>query len=289
MATISCHCPIISCHRAEIFGNEQKAQHILWILHQLRWTDEWLFQQQCCDRTNTFPIHHVLLTKCHARGMRGLCAARELVKVILEADPESASKKVCGRFALHMALENGWPCHDLLLAAHPDALNQPDPKSGLFPFQTAALYDWCRGVQPQMDDSSEDSSSIYVDDDMFDEIDDDSDENIVVVDFVGYAGFEADADVDDEDEHLPVTYGADFDMGESWMESDDEDDFDDDSVASNYDDNDHSINDAPVVNANPFGQLDIAFELLRANPQHAFAMRADDRPPMGGTQVGVRS
>jgi hypothetical protein len=71
----------------------------------------------------------------------GLVAARELVKILLEAHPLSAQHLVNGRLALHMAIENGWPCHDLLLAVFPEALDALDPKTELFPFQTAGARD----------------------------------------------------------------------------------------------------------------------------------------------------
>jgi hypothetical protein len=61
--------------------------------------------------------------------------------MLLEAHPLSAKHLVNGRLALHMAVENGWPCHDLLLAVFPEALDVPDRKTELFPFQTAAKED----------------------------------------------------------------------------------------------------------------------------------------------------
>ena len=64
--------------------------------------------------------------------------ARELVKILIEADPCCAKCACNGRLALHMAIENGWPCHDLLLAVYPEALDMKDPRTELFPFQTSA-------------------------------------------------------------------------------------------------------------------------------------------------------
>lgn len=67
-------------------------------------------------------------------------AARALTQLLLEANPTSASRWAEGKLPLHLAIENGWPCHDLLLAAYPDALDAPDPSTELFPFQVAAKH-----------------------------------------------------------------------------------------------------------------------------------------------------
>lgn len=121
--------------RPDFLDNMKRAQHGLWLLHQLRCSDRWVFEKQISD--GRYPIHFVLSQKCTV-DPSGLVAARELVTIILQAHPISAKYLVNGRLALHMAIENGWPCHDLLLAVFPEALDVPDPKTGLFPFQTAA-------------------------------------------------------------------------------------------------------------------------------------------------------
>lgn len=112
-------------------------EHVLWLLHQLRWTDRWVFEKATYD--GKFPIHLVLSYKCTA-DRATLVAARALIQVLLEAHPASASRRVSGKLALHMAVENGWPCHDLLLAAYPEALDAPDPLTELYPFQAAAKH-----------------------------------------------------------------------------------------------------------------------------------------------------
>jgi hypothetical protein len=124
---------------------------VLWLLHQLRSTDRWVFEKQHAH-DGSYPLHFVLSHKCC--GPEGnLPVARELVKILLEACPASAKHSMQGgRLALHAALENGWPCHDLLLAVHPEALDIPDPKTGLFPFQSAALFDWNRDPNAVLDD-----------------------------------------------------------------------------------------------------------------------------------------
>jgi hypothetical protein len=104
-------------------------------LHQLRWTDQWVFEKQ--DLDGSYPLHLVLGHPCTVEGSC-LPVARQLVKILLEAHPDSARHTIHGRLPLHMAVENGWPCHDLLLAVFPEALDISDPKTELFPFQTAA-------------------------------------------------------------------------------------------------------------------------------------------------------
>ena len=39
---------------------------------------------------------------------------------------------MCFRF-----IENGWPCHDLLLSIWPESIEMSDPRTGLLPFQSA--------------------------------------------------------------------------------------------------------------------------------------------------------
>jgi hypothetical protein len=132
-------CPV--CHSnwimKDFWTNQDQLEHVLWLLHQLRWTDCWVFKKQ--SRDGGFPIHFVLSHKCTS-DQSGLVAARALTQLLLEAHPESASQSVKGKLALHMAIENGWPCHDLLLSVNPEALDTPDPTTELFPFQAAAKY-----------------------------------------------------------------------------------------------------------------------------------------------------
>ena len=74
----------------------------------------------------------------------GLVIARELCKVVIAGFPE-ATKHPMEKLRtdqhllpLHNAIENGWPCHDLMLSVFPESLEIADPRTGLFPFQTAA-------------------------------------------------------------------------------------------------------------------------------------------------------
>jgi len=119
---------------SEFFLNPKVAQHVLWLLHQLRWTDRSVFGKQ--GRDGSFPLHYILRHPCLTKEC--MVAARELVKIVLEAHPASSCQVINGRLPLHLAIQNGWPCHDLLLAACPDGLNIVDPETDLLPFQTAA-------------------------------------------------------------------------------------------------------------------------------------------------------
>jgi hypothetical protein len=143
-ASDCCCCPVVisPAHafldriysNSEFFVNKKVAQHVLWLLHQLRWTDRWVFGK--LGRDGSFPLQYLLCHPCVTKEC--MVAARELVKIVLEAFPSASCQVMKGRVALHLAIENGWPCHDLLLAAYPDALNLADPSTGLLPFQTAA-------------------------------------------------------------------------------------------------------------------------------------------------------
>jgi len=120
---------------SEFFLNPKVAQHVLWLLHQLRWTDRCVFGKQ--GRDGSFPLYYLLRHSCITKEC--MVAARELVKIVLEAHPTSSCQVINGRLPLHLAIQNGWPCHDLLLAAYPDALNIVNPDTDLLPFQTAAV------------------------------------------------------------------------------------------------------------------------------------------------------
>lgn len=119
----------------DFWTSPRQTQHVLWLLHQLRWTDRWIFEKQSKD--GGFPIHEVLSHKCTS-DPAGLVVARAMVQLLLEAHPASAMHAVSNRLPLHLAIENSWPCHDLLLALHPEALNAQEPQTELLPFQAAA-------------------------------------------------------------------------------------------------------------------------------------------------------
>jgi len=119
----------------DFWTRKEEYQHIIWLLHHLRSTDRWVFAKQASNQM--YPIHVVLTQKCTTDKV-GLVAARALMHLLLEAHPEAARVRVNDKLALHMATENGWPCHDLLLAIYPEALNCVDPHTKMFPFQAAA-------------------------------------------------------------------------------------------------------------------------------------------------------
>jgi hypothetical protein len=141
-------------------NHKNQAPHVLWLLHQLRWTDQWVFEKQDID--GNYPLQFVLSHPCNTtnvvqehQGSSSCCVpvARELVKILIEAHPESvrhvSTNMDGGRLALHMAVEQNWPCHDLLLSVFPEALQMVDPKTELFPFQTAAARAAAAGVKEQ--------------------------------------------------------------------------------------------------------------------------------------------
>lgn len=113
---------------------------MLWLLHQLRSSDKWIFEKPNSEDDGLYPLHVALSHKCVASTQKGLAVARELIKIILEAYPLAARSGLDGGrlFPLHMAITNGWPCHDLLLLAFPESIELPDPKSGLLPCHLAA-------------------------------------------------------------------------------------------------------------------------------------------------------
>jgi hypothetical protein len=117
----------------------QGARHAVWLLEQLCLSDHWIFEKPNAD--GVYPLQFVLSHVCRAHDQSGLVVGRELIKVLLRACPQSAKYEVKQRLAIHMAVENGWPCHDLLLALYPEALNAQDSKSELLPFQTAAAME----------------------------------------------------------------------------------------------------------------------------------------------------
>ena len=125
----------LSIPQKDFWNSPAIVEHILWLLHQLRWTDPWIFEKE--SKHGRYPIHVVLSYRC-TPDQHALIAARALTQLLLEACPLSASVRFNGKLPLHMAVENGWPCHDLVLAAHPESLDTRDTTTELYPFQTAA-------------------------------------------------------------------------------------------------------------------------------------------------------
>lgn len=123
--------------RPDFWTRPAIVEHILWLLHQLRWTDPWIFEKE--SEHGRYPIHVVLSYRC-TQDPQGLVTARALSQLLLEACPLSASCRFNGKLPLHMAVENGWPCHDLILAAHPESLDVRDTTTDQYPFQSAANF-----------------------------------------------------------------------------------------------------------------------------------------------------
>jgi len=91
-------------------------------------------------------LHTVLGGPYHKRY--GIFGARSLVRYVLKKNPASARMRdLEGRLHLHVAIEHGWPCHDLLINAAPLALETRDVKTGFYPFQIAAVCSslFCNG------------------------------------------------------------------------------------------------------------------------------------------------
>jgi len=88
-------------------------------------------------------IHDILNGPYNSRF--GVYGARQLIKYTLKNYPTSASKPdMQGQFPIHLAIQNNWPCHDLIVSAAPHALEIPNSTNCLYPFQMAALS--CNGV-----------------------------------------------------------------------------------------------------------------------------------------------
>ena len=135
----SCHPIHTALRRAlmnpDFFKNQKVTQRVVWLMHQLRLKDPTLFRQT--DQNGDLPLHVALRATCTAGS--GFAQTKDLIAVLVDAHAESARTKTAeGRLPIHLGLENGWPCHDVLLQVAPDCLQSKDPKTGLYPFQLAA-------------------------------------------------------------------------------------------------------------------------------------------------------
>ncbi len=69
----------------------------------------------------------------------GVSGARAMVKYVLDKFPSSAtSPDSQGRYPIHLAVQNGWPCHDLIVSTAPLTLEIRDAVNNMYPFQIAA-------------------------------------------------------------------------------------------------------------------------------------------------------
>jgi hypothetical protein len=147
--------------QTDCLEDSERAQHILWLLQELRLSDEWVFQKQRLQfsKESLFPLHLLLSHKCIASSQPALVVARELCKIIIEADCLAVMHGIStdeAVYPLHLAIENRWPCHDLLLTVWPESIEMPDPRTGLLPFQSASSTSpwstptWTNATAPDM-------------------------------------------------------------------------------------------------------------------------------------------
>jgi len=69
-----------------------------------------------------------------------ISGARTIIRYILKKFPHAArTLSSDGRLPLHVGIEHGWPCHDLLVNAAPLALETRDVRTKCYPFQIAAF------------------------------------------------------------------------------------------------------------------------------------------------------
>jgi len=96
------------------------------------------YNNELDDRHN-LALHTVLSSTYSPRfGIKG---ARRIIQYFLRKNPQAAITTNCrGRFPLHLAIENGWPVHDLIISMAPAALDQIDGWSMFYPFQVAASF-----------------------------------------------------------------------------------------------------------------------------------------------------
>ena len=81
-------------------------------------------------------IHDVLDGPFHPRF--GISGARALTKFVLDKFPSLAeTPNAHGCYPIHLAIANGWPCHDLIVGAAPFTLEMKN-KNDMYPYQIAA-------------------------------------------------------------------------------------------------------------------------------------------------------
>jgi hypothetical protein len=91
----------------------------------------------------------------------GIYGARKLVRFILEKFPMVGElTNARGRYPIHLAIENGWPCHDIIVGSAPFTLEIKDPISGMYPFQVAACAN-CRKLDVRESGGSKQLSTLY--------------------------------------------------------------------------------------------------------------------------------
>lgn len=132
--------------RSEFFEDRKNAQRIVWLLHQLHLLYPELFR--ILDSNGNAPLHIALEASCLSGP--GTVYAQNLVSILVDSYKGSASLVTPkeGRLPMVLALENEWPCHDILLRAAPHSLHRRDPVTCLYPFQIAACAKLSRRKNP---------------------------------------------------------------------------------------------------------------------------------------------
>eukprot|EP00550_Attheya_septentrionalis_P002081 CAMPEP_0198291960 /NCGR_PEP_ID=MMETSP1449-20131203/9287_1 /TAXON_ID=420275 /ORGANISM="Attheya septentrionalis, Strain CCMP2084" /LENGTH=379 /DNA_ID=CAMNT_0043990647 /DNA_START=49 /DNA_END=1184 /DNA_ORIENTATION=- len=93
------------------------------------------------EKTGRLALHILLEAKRSPVAFQDHCETFGILTILLEAYAEAAGIPTPdGRLPLHLAVEQGWESHDLLLEAAPLALATRDYKTRLYPFQLAATF-----------------------------------------------------------------------------------------------------------------------------------------------------
>lgn len=123
--------------RPDFFKKRSVAKRIVWFLHQLRLRHPSLFR--LVDDNGDTPLHVVLRITCQ-EGPGIYAYASEIITILIDSFKQSAFlvTRNEGRLPIFLALENGWPCYEVLIRAFPQALHRRDPITCLYPFQVAA-------------------------------------------------------------------------------------------------------------------------------------------------------
>jgi hypothetical protein len=88
-------------------------------------------------RKENLVIHDVLGGQVHPRF--GVSGARAIIKFILDKYPYMAGiPDANGSYPIHLAIANGWPCHDMIVGKAPFTLAMKD-RNDMYPYQICAL------------------------------------------------------------------------------------------------------------------------------------------------------
>lgn len=105
-------------------------------------------------------LFHDILSGPYSKRF-GVYGARKLVRYVLQKFPMVGElTNALGRYPIHLAIENGWPCHDIIVGSAPFTLEIIDPISGMYPFQVAACAN-CRKSDGGESGDSKQLSTLY--------------------------------------------------------------------------------------------------------------------------------